>query len=94
MGIKTESSTVNGQGPYIKRDPDASTASPGAHSDEDIYEDAGDLDFTGSDQTIYLSRLPKFLWESWLHLDDDQEIKVGRVRIEGQPGDIKRVKYP
>ncbi|KAG8530839.1 uncharacterized protein KY384_004196 [Bacidia gigantensis] len=90
--IKVESGAHNGQGAQIKRDPDASGNSPGGYAEEDIYEDAGDLDFADSGQNVFLARLPKFLWESWSHLDDDEEVQIGRIRIEGQPGDIKRVK--
>ena len=90
--IKVESSDRIGQVPHVKQDPDNTGASPSARSDEDIYEDAGDLDFTGSDQSVFLSRLPKFLWEHWSKLDDDQEITIGRVRVEGPPQDVKRVR--
>lgn len=83
---------MNGQVQRIKPDPDSVGASPAAQIDEDIYEDAGDLDFTGAEQGVYLTRLPKFLWESWSKLDDGQEIQVGTIRVEGIPGDIKRVR--
>ena len=90
--IKVEGGAANGQGPRIKQDPDAMATSPAAHSEEDLYEDAGDLDFMGSEQSVYLTRIPKFLWECWSKLDDDQEIQIGRLRVEGQPGEIKRVR--
>ena len=89
--IKVDSGDQNGRGPHIKSENQLAGNSPAALSEEDIYEDAGDLDFTGSEQSVFLARLPKFLWECWSKLDDDQEIRVGRVRMEGQPGDIKRV---
>ncbi|KAL9638716.1 MAG: hypothetical protein Q9164_001389, partial [Protoblastenia rupestris] len=89
--IKVEGGAANGQGPRIKQDPDAMATSPAAHSEEDLYEDAGDLDFMGSEQSVYLTRIPKFLWECWSKLDDDQEIQIGRLRVEGQPGEIKRM---
>jgi hypothetical protein len=31
------------------------------------------------------------LWEHWSKLDDDEEIRIGTVRVEGDPTDIKRV---
>ena len=89
--IKVEGGATNGQGPQIKQDPEAMTTSPPANAEEDLYEDAGDLDFTGSDQNVFLMRIPKFLWECWSKMDDDQEIQIGRVRVEGHLGDIKRV---
>ena len=89
--IKVESGAANGEGPGIKTDPELIGDSPAANSEDDIYEDAGDLDFTGSEQSIFLSRLPKFLWECWSKLGDNQEMQIGRIRMEGQPGDLKRV---
>ena len=75
----------------IKPDPDSIGNSPAAQTDEDIYEDTGDLDFAGSDQGFYLTRLPKFLWDSWSKLDDNQEIQIGTIRVEGGLNDVKRV---
>ncbi|KAL9130051.1 MAG: hypothetical protein Q9217_001655 [Psora testacea] len=89
--IKVEGGGTNGPGPQIKQDPDVMTTPPPAQSEEDIYEDAGDLDFTGSEQSVYLTRIPKFLWECWSKLDDEEEIQIGRIRVEGQPGEIKRM---
>ena len=93
--IKVEQSASNLQelrDAQVKLESDTQGASPGSQVDDDIYEDAGDLDFAGSDQNVFLTRLPKFLWDSWSKLDDDQEIQIGRVRVEGNPGDIKRVR--
>ena len=75
----------------IKPDPDSIGNSPAPQTDEDIYEDTGDLDFAGSDQGFYLARLPKFLWDSWSKLDDNQEIQIGTIRVEGGLNDVKRV---
>ena len=63
-------------------------------SDEDLYEDAGDLDYTGSTQALILTRIPKFLWENWTQLSDDDEIQIGTIRYEGDPEDPKRVCHP
>lgn len=89
--LKVEPGESNGYGLHIKPDPDARALSPAGQSDDDIYEDAGDLDFTGSEQSVMLARLPKFLWECWSKLGDDQEITIGTVRLEGQPMEPARV---
>lgn len=89
--IKVEHGGHNGQALPIKQDPDAMVTSPGINSEEDVYEDAGDLDFHNADQNIFLTRIPKLLWESWSKLDDDQEIQIGRIRVEGPIDDPKRV---
>lgn len=92
--IKAESNTlsVNETELHIKSDPDSKGVSPAALSDDDIYEeDPGDLDFSGAAEGVYLTRIPKFLWENWSKLAEDQEIQLGTIRIEGAPGDVKRV---
>jgi transcription initiation factor TFIIF subunit beta len=68
--------------PFIKPDPENQGASPGI-SEDDLYEDAGDLEFNTDPnfQRLYLARVPKFLWESWEKLDDDAEIQVGTIRM-------------
>jgi transcription initiation factor TFIIF subunit beta len=77
----------------IKPDPDTKGASPAPFADEDIYEDAGDLEFNTDPnfQRLYLARVPKYVWEAWSELDDDAEIEIGTIRqtevpsVNGQP---------
>ncbi|KAJ5355064.1 uncharacterized protein N7496_012276 [Penicillium cataractarum] len=80
---------------YIKPDPDSKETVLADLEDDDIYEDAGDLDFSASAQNVWLSRLPQQLWDHWATMDenadDDEEIEIGTIRIEGEPGDLKRV---
>lgn len=101
---------INGPGlPGIKMDPDSKSANgwvkaePGIQSsflpsnlptDDDIYEDAGDLDFTAATRGLYLARLPKMVWENWAQLDHEQEIRLGTVRVEGSLDKIDRVRTP
>ncbi|KAJ9410022.1 hypothetical protein DTO045G8_2015 [Paecilomyces variotii] len=80
-----------GSTPFIKPDPDSKETSLGAMSDDDLYEDAGDLDFSNAAQDVWLTRIPKSLWKHWAHLDDDEEIQIGTVRVEGRPEDTKRI---
>lgn len=65
----------------IKPDPDTKGASPGV-LDEDIYEEAGDLEFNGDPawKSLYLARVPKAVWEAWSKIDDDAEIHLGTIR--------------
>jgi transcription initiation factor TFIIF subunit beta len=74
--------------PLIKLDPETQGASPGPFSEDDIYEDAGDLEFNldPNFQKLYLARVPKFLWEAWSKLDDDAEIHIGTIRQMRVPG--------
>lgn len=84
---------MNGQTPQMKPDSDSTGASPAAPLDDDLYEDAGDLEFAGADQGLFLTRLPKFLWEHWSQLDDNQEVTIGTVRVEGGPEKFERVHH-
>jgi hypothetical protein len=72
--------------PGIKPDPDRATASPGALSDDDVYEDAGDLEFYDPSipndpyGSVYLTHLPKYLYDQWAQLNEDEELVIGKVR--------------
>ncbi|KAL7627411.1 hypothetical protein AAE478_001604 [Parahypoxylon ruwenzoriense] len=81
-GIKPE--------PGIKSEPDDVGASPAAMSEDDIYEDAGDLEFYDPNDVnaaaVYLTHVPKYLYDAWAHLDDDAEIRIGTVRQWNEPG--------
>ncbi|KAG4429157.1 hypothetical protein IFR05_015357 [Cadophora sp. M221] len=70
----------------IKPEPEA-LGSPSGFSEEDIYEDAGDLEFNPSNefQKLYLARVPKYIWEAWSKLDDDAEIPLGTIRQSEDP---------
>jgi transcription initiation factor TFIIF subunit beta len=82
----------------IKPDPDVKGggASPAAFNDEDIYEDAGDLEFNTDPefQKLYLARVPRYVWEAWSKLDDDAEIHIGTIRqsIETGPNGDQRAR--
>lgn len=79
-------------GVSIKTDPEFADDAIAALPDEDIYEDAGDIDFADAAQHLYLVRLPKWLWKTWSELDDDAEIQLGTVRVEGEMDRPKRVR--
>ncbi|KAK8181804.1 transcription initiation factor IIF, beta subunit-domain-containing protein [Phyllosticta capitalensis] len=79
----------------IKPDPD--TASPGGFVDDDMFEDTGELnippDFPASQQ-VWLTRVPKWLWEKLADFDDDEEIEIGRVYSWKEPGSSEeKVKF-
>lgn len=62
-------------------------------ADDDIYEDAGDLDFADASRGLCLTRVPKYLWDFWSKMDDDQEIKLGTIRVEGDISHPQRVSF-
>ncbi|KAI0967640.1 transcription initiation factor IIF, beta subunit-domain-containing protein [Xylaria arbuscula] len=72
--------------PAIKPDPDVLNSLPAAMSDDDMYEDAGDLEFADFNPSnpaaadVYLTHVPKYLYSAWADMDDDEEIRIGTVR--------------
>jgi transcription initiation factor TFIIF subunit beta len=88
--VKTEGEAHPGAS--VKTDPDLANDAIAALPDEDIYEDAGDIDFTDASQNLYMMRVPNWLWKTWSELDDDAEIKLGTVRVEGELDHPKRVR--
>lgn len=75
-------------GPQIKIDP-ADAASP-MPMEEDDYEDTGELTIpTGAEEAgAWLAKLPKWLWEAWENIAEDEEIELGKVRVYNKkPGE-------
>jgi transcription initiation factor TFIIF subunit beta len=65
---------------------------PSPYADEgDDFEDAGDLDFSQAQQQLWLSHVPRSLWEALSKLEDDDEIDLGTVRVEGPEDNPQRV---
>lgn len=62
--------------------------------DEDVYEDAGDLEFYDTNAAtlskLYLARVPKYMWQAWAKMaerlpNDDAEIEIGTLRTWKEP---------
>ena len=83
---------MNGGKVVVKNESEIQMLSPGVQSEEDIYEDAGDLDFTNAAQEVYLMRVPKFLWKSWSQLEDNDEIRIGTIRVVGELDNPEKVR--
>ena len=77
--------------PAVKPEPDESPAAlPAPMDEDDMYEDAGDLEFYDTQEQghvfekLYLSRVPKYLWEAWHQLvqglGDNDEVQIGTIR--------------
>ncbi|MCJ1312866.1 hypothetical protein MMC25_006542 [Agyrium rufum] len=58
--------------------------------DDDIYEDAGDLEFETFPPRAFLMRLPKILYKDLTSMDDDDEIEIGVLREEFDGQTVKR----
>lgn len=78
----------------VKTEPEAEGSASPTPMDEDLYEDAGDLEMYGKApgnpfETIYLARVPRYMWEAWIKLTeklgDDDEVQLGTLRTWNQP---------
>lgn len=72
--------------PGVPIKPEPSDSSIPAHvkhegSDDDEYEDAGDLEMGNGKRGLWLVKLPKFLLEQWEKMDDDEEITLGEILV-------------
>ncbi|QUC18281.1 uncharacterized protein UV8b_02522 [Ustilaginoidea virens] len=82
---------------FVKPEPDDDKIMPSATpmDEDDPFEDAGDLEFYdksipgNSSETLYLARVPKYMWDSWLklaeRLGDKDEIQIGTLRTWNEP---------
>jgi transcription initiation factor TFIIF subunit beta len=61
------------------------------YMEEDIYEDAGDLDFANAQKKVWLSHIPRSLWETLSTMEGDDEIEIGTLRVEGSESQPTRV---
>jgi transcription initiation factor TFIIF subunit beta len=73
--------------PAVKPDPDAADGADVGMSDDDLYEDAGDLEFSDFNLAtnpaaadVLLTHVPKYLYSAWADMKDDEEIRIGTVR--------------
>lgn len=77
----------------IKPEPMEDTPSPYIDEDEEMYdEDTGDLDFSQAQQQLWTSHIPKTLWEALSKLQDEDEIEIGTIRVEGPETNPSRVR--
>ncbi|KAF2468124.1 uncharacterized protein BDR25DRAFT_265732 [Lindgomyces ingoldianus] len=80
--------------PDIKMDPDAGTPSGSGYMDDDFYEDTGELQLPsrGVDKDVWLTRIPKWLFEKvskWDDLadngNDDEQVVIGEIMLLPDP---------
>ena len=77
---------------YIKQElEDVDMPSPYVDEDDDDYEEAGDLDFAQSQLQLWLSHVPRALWEKWSSMGQNEDVEIGTLRIEGPEDNPQRV---
>ncbi|KAK7726065.1 hypothetical protein SLS57_003655 [Botryosphaeria dothidea] len=78
--------------PQVKPDPDIKSPSGFADVD-DMYEDTGELNIPPDfpDRSVWLTRVPKWLWEVLSKVENDDEIEIGRV-VEWKEGNETKTK--
>ncbi|KAJ6783859.1 hypothetical protein PWT90_05487 [Aphanocladium album] len=81
---------------FVKPEPEGE---PAPIDEEDLFEDAGDLEFYDKNlastfETLYMARIPRYMWEAWQklteRLDDDDEVQIGTLRTWNEPGQTDR----
>ena len=72
---------------------DISESPSAAAMDEDLYEDAGDLDMNGASQSTYITRVPKYLWKYLSAGGGGQDGHIGTIRVEGDIEHPKQVSF-
>ena len=78
---RTHNMAANG----IKTEDGSSFIKP--ENDVDDYEDTGECQMPQNEQEqdAWLAKLPKWLWEAWENIADDEEIELGKIRLYTQP---------
>ncbi|KAF2201441.1 transcription initiation factor IIF [Delitschia confertaspora ATCC 74209] len=78
----------------IKQDPEERKPNSGfVDDDDDLYEDTGELTMPPKDAVpdIWLTSIPKWLWQSIADAGDDDEIEIGTVAVfKNQDGSIDK----
>jgi len=76
----------------VKIKPDPATASLPSGMEEDEYEDTGELVIPGTadESRAWLAKLPKWLWEAWATIAEDEELQLGKVRVYHDAPDGKQ----
>lgn len=79
---------------FIKTEPKTEPDdAPAVMDEEDLFEDAGDLEFydknNHSNESLYLARVPRYMWEAWktltARMGDNDEIQIGTLRTWKEP---------
>ncbi len=85
--VERENSQDNGR---IKTEDGSAGASPSALSDDDMYEDTGELDMSNPEK-LYLMRLPTWLYERWSTIDSEEPSNLGVVRVQNESDNNRKV---
>ena len=59
--------------------------------DDDEDEDTGELHIPSSLRGIWLTWIPRMLWDSWANFQEDEEIQIGLVRVWSPVGSERKV---
>ncbi|KAK9483168.1 transcription initiation factor IIF, beta subunit [Lipomyces starkeyi] len=65
---------------------------PDEEEEEDVYEDSGDLDMSAAGTKVWLVRMPRFLRERWLEMENSDGQDLGIVRLrQDNTNDIRLI---
>jgi transcription initiation factor TFIIF subunit beta len=71
--------------------PSVGMVRPSYPDDDELYEDAGDLDISNGERAVWLVKLPQFLADRWKDIDVDEEIPLGVVKVDRNAPEQKQV---
>ena len=77
------------QGNAVKQE-DEDVDMPSPYVDDDAEDETPDLDFKRAQQQLWISQVPRELWDIWSKLGDDAEIEIGTLRVEGPDSNPSR----
>jgi transcription initiation factor TFIIF subunit beta len=79
-------------GPIKSEPADVDMPSPYMDGEDDELDEGGDLDFSYAQRQLWLTQIPKRLWESLEQVGGpDDEIEIGTLRVEGREENPSRV---
>lgn len=83
--------TVKIEGDENVKMEDASSPSAASDAYMDDADDDPELNFEEVNRILWISKLPRYLWEALATAADDEEIEIGTIRVEGPFDNPERV---
>lgn len=83
--------TIKFEGDHNVKMEDVNSPSAASEQYADDVEDDPELNTENAHKILWMSKLPKYLWEALENVNDDGEIEIGTIRVEGAFDSPERV---
>ncbi|KAK5073863.1 hypothetical protein LTS08_002037 [Lithohypha guttulata] len=83
--------TIKFEGDHNVKMEDVNSPSAASEQYADDVEDDPELNTENAHKILWMSKLPKYLWEALENANDDDEIEIGTIRVEGAFDNPERV---